>query len=63
MIKSAYTRAAYAVLAFVAFAGEAVAMGNWRQVQHAPEIDGPAGVAAIALLVSAGIVAYNRLRR
>lgn len=29
----------------------------------APEIDGPAGVAAIALLVSAGLIAYNRFRR
>jgi len=28
----------------------------------APEIDGPAGVAAIALLVSAGLIAYNRYR-
>lgn len=30
---------------------------------HAPEIDGPAGVAAIALLVSVGLVAYNRYRK
>ena len=29
----------------------------------APEIDGPAGVAAIALLVGAGIIAYNRYRK
>jgi hypothetical protein len=29
----------------------------------APEIDGPAGVAAIALLVSAGIIAYNRYKK
>jgi hypothetical protein len=29
----------------------------------APEIDGPAGVAAIALLVSAGLIAYNRFRQ
>lgn len=27
-----------------------------------PEIDGPAGVAALALLVSVGIVSYNRAR-
>lgn len=33
------------------------------QVVGTPEIDGPAGIAAIALLVSAGIVAYNRLRK
>jgi hypothetical protein len=29
----------------------------------APEIDGPAGVAAIALLVSAGFIAYNRFKK
>ena len=29
----------------------------------APEIDGPAGVTAIALLVGAGIIAYNRYRK
>ena len=29
----------------------------------APEIDGPAGVAAVALLVSAGIIAYNRYKK
>lgn len=29
----------------------------------APEFDGPAGVAAVALLVSAGLLLYNKLRR
>ena len=29
----------------------------------APEIDGPAGLAAVALLVCAGLVAYNRFRK
>jgi hypothetical protein len=29
----------------------------------APEIDGPAGVAAIALLVGAGLIAYNRYKK
>lgn len=28
----------------------------------APEIDGPAGIAAIAVLVGAGLIAYNRYR-
>ena len=28
----------------------------------APEIDGPAGVAAIALLVCCGVIAYRRFR-
>ncbi len=63
MTKSAFTRAACALLAFAAYAGEAAAMGNWRVVKHAPEIDGPAGVAAVALLVSAGVMAYHRMRR
>lgn len=29
----------------------------------APEIDGPAGVAALAVLVSAGLIAYNRYKK
>lgn len=29
----------------------------------APEIDGPGGVAAIALLVCAGLIAYNRFKK
>lgn len=29
----------------------------------APEIDGPGGVAALALLVSAALIAYNRFRQ
>lgn len=29
----------------------------------APEIDGPGGVAAIALLVSVALIAYNRFRQ
>jgi hypothetical protein len=29
----------------------------------APEIDGPAGMAAIAVLVSAGLIAYNRYKK
>jgi hypothetical protein len=29
----------------------------------APEIDGPGGVAAIALLISAGFIAYNRYKK
>ncbi|MEQ1716611.1 MAG: hypothetical protein ABL907_11595 [Hyphomicrobium sp.] len=30
---------------------------------HAPEIDGPAGLAAVAFLVGAGMLAYNRFRK
>jgi hypothetical protein len=29
----------------------------------APEIDGPGGIAAIALLVSVGMIAYHRYKR
>jgi hypothetical protein len=29
----------------------------------APEIDGPGGIAAIALLVSVGMIAYNRYKQ
>ncbi len=29
----------------------------------APEIDGPAGLAAIAVLMSVGLIAYNRFRK
>lgn len=62
MIKSNFARVSCALLAFSAYAGEAAAMGYWRAV-HAPEIDGPAGVAAVALLASAGVMAYQRFRR
>jgi hypothetical protein len=55
-------------------ASQAMAMGNPGGGGHgfggggggaasAPEFDGPGGVAAIALLVSAGIIAYNRYRK
>ena len=30
---------------------------------HAPEIDGPAGVAAISLLVGVGMIAYRRFKK
>ena len=62
VFKSSYARLSCALLALAAYAGEAAAMGHWRAVS-APEIDGPAGVAAVALLVSAGVMAYHRLRR
>lgn len=29
----------------------------------APEFDGPAGTAALVLLISAGLLAYNRFRK
>ena len=38
---------------------EAMANGS----RSAPEIDGPGGVAAVALLVGAGLIAYNRYKR
>jgi hypothetical protein len=61
MWKSLHARVACAAALTTAFAAEALAFGP--RPKGVPEIDGPAGVAAIALLVSVGIVAYNRMRR
>ncbi len=44
-------------------AGSGFGGGNGGGRASAPEIDGPAGVAAIALLVGAGMIAYNRYRK
>ena len=63
MTKTIYVRAALALAALGTFVVEAAAGADWRAVRHAPEIDGPAGVAAIAVLVSAGMLAYHRLRK
>ncbi len=63
MSKTIYLRAALVLAAVCASIGEAAAFANWRAVRHAPEIDGPAGIAAIAVLVSAGMLAYRRLRK
>lgn len=41
-------------------AGGAFALGG--TVKSAPEIDGPAGMSAMVLLVCAGLLAYNRLK-
>ena len=55
-------RVVSATLAFWAVsAAEAIAgPGGTRS---APEIDGPAGIAALVILVSAGLLAYNRFRK
>ncbi len=49
---------------------QALAQGKGHAYGHtkgggasAPEIDGPAGLAAIAVLVGAGLIAYNRYRK
>jgi hypothetical protein len=63
MSKTIYVRAAFALAALGASIGEAAALSDWRAVRNAPEIDGPAGIAAIAVLVSAGMMAYHRLRK
>ena len=63
MFKTIYHRAALTIAALGFTVGEAAAFADWRAVRHAPEIDGPAGVAAIAVLVSAGMIAYRRLRK
>lgn len=44
-------------------AAHAMAAGEWLQNFSAPEIDGPAGISALALLVTAGVITYNRWRR
>ena len=43
-------------------AGKGIGGSGTGGSHAAPEIDGPGGVAAIALLVSVGIIAYNRYR-
>lgn len=68
MFKSAFSRVALALTPVVFYAGEASAqLAKWRGSEQpassAPEIDGPAGIAAVALLVSAGIIAYNRFKK
>ena len=45
------------------FGGGGGGGGSGGGGSSAPEIDGPAGVAAIALLVSAGFIAYNRYKK
>jgi hypothetical protein len=45
---------------WVVAAAEAIAQVRGR---GAPEIDGPAGIAALVLLVGAGLLAYNRFRK
>ncbi len=37
--------------------------GGFGGGHSAPEIDGPGGITAIALLVSAGLIAYNRFKK
>jgi hypothetical protein len=55
-------RVVFATLAFwLVAAGEAMAQA-WGPA-GAPEIDGPAGVAAVAFLVSVGLIAYNRFKK
>jgi hypothetical protein len=51
------------VLAGAYLGGGGQGLGGGGGGHSAPEIDGPAGVAAIAVLVSAGIIAYSRLRK
>jgi hypothetical protein len=66
IIRVMLSGAASAMLAFcmgVAAAATAYA-GHYIDVDNpVPEIDGSAGVAALALLASVGIIAYNRIRK
>lgn len=49
--------------AFFGGGGHGLGGGGGGGGHSAPEIDGPAGVAAIAVLVSAGLIAYNRYKK
>ena len=53
-------RSVFALTFGVVTAGSAFALGG--TVKSAPEIDGPAGMSAMVLLVCAGLLAYNRLK-
>lgn len=53
-------RSVFALAFGVMSAGSAFALGG--VVKSAPEIDGPAGMSAMVLLVCAGLLAYNRLK-
>lgn len=35
---------------------------TWTNICPVPEIDGPAGISALAALISIGMVAYDRLK-
>lgn len=52
------TKLALAAMASIAMTGPTFAFWNCP----VPEIDGPAGISALAFLASAGMLAYNRLR-
>ena len=55
-------RVVFATLAFwVVTAAEAFAQGFGGP--PVPEIDGPAGIAALAILTSVGLIVYNRFRK
>ena len=51
----------FALAMTLLIASAAPSLAFWRC--EVPEIDGPAGVSAVALLVSAGMIAYNRIRQ
>ena len=42
---------------------DALAERHHHHAGHAPEIDGPAGIAAVALLVGAGLIAYRKFKK
>lgn len=56
------TSAAYTV-AMAQYTSGPPGKGSGPPTHAAPEIDGPAGVAAIALLVSVGMIAYRRYKQ
>jgi hypothetical protein len=60
-----FSRVASVTLAFgmvIGAAASAFAL-PYNTQNPVPEIDGPAGIAALALLASVGLLAYNRIRK
>ena len=51
------------VFTTLAFWLAAAAEANAGSIGYAPEIDGPAGISALAVLVSVGLLAYNRFKK
>ena len=51
-----------AFMVSVVWVSEAIAVPGQGEV-HSPEIDGPASIAAVALLVGIGALLYSRVKR
>ena len=62
-MRTAAANIALTVALFCLAAGSALAQEALRHHHGVPEIDGPAGVSALALLIGAGLFLYNRYRK